>query len=184
MPCSAGAEYAGAVRAAVVAHKEHGARELADPLGELLARAVTALLEDAPSRPDGVLLVPVPSRRATVRRRGQDPLLRLARVAAARLRWTGPPVRVARLLVVRSPVADQAGLDAGQRWDNLHGAFGAPAHRRRGWAGTRAHVVLVDDVLTTGATLREAQRALTAGGVRVCGAACVAATRKRFAKPP
>lgn len=72
------------------------------------------------------------------------------------------------------PVADQAGLDAAARTANLSGALAVPAGAVRAVAG-RA-VVVVDDVLTTGATLTEATRALRAAGARVVGAAVVAAT--------
>jgi predicted amidophosphoribosyltransferase len=79
------------------------------------------------------------------------------------------------LRVVRRP-EDQAGLDAAARARNLHGRFAA----RGGRVVPQQHrVVLVDDVITTGATLREAQRALEATGTRPVGAAAVAATRRR-----
>jgi predicted amidophosphoribosyltransferase len=69
---------------------------------------------------------------------------------------------------------DQAGLDTSSRAANVRGRF---AVRRR--ARLTAPVLLVDDVVTTGATLREAQRALEAAGATVLGAATVAATRRR-----
>jgi predicted amidophosphoribosyltransferase len=95
-------------------------------------------------------------------------------VAAVVLRAAGADVGVRPLLrVVRRP-ADQAGLDAAARAANVAGRFGL---RPRATA-SRA-VVLVDDVLTTGATLREAQRALEDGGLAPIGAAVVAATRRR-----
>ena len=76
---------------------------------------------------------------------------------------------------------DQAGLDAEERRANLAGsmrcATGSLSRlaRRR----SRAHVVVCDDVLTTGATAREAQRALEAVGLGVAGIAVAAATRRR-----
>jgi len=72
-------------------------------------------------------------------------------------------------------VADQAGLDAGQRARNLAGAL-----RVRAWRGPAPPVVVVvDDLVTTGASLAEAARALCAGGLPVLGAAVVAATGRR-----
>ncbi len=122
-----------------------------------------------------LVLVPVPSRPAVVRARGHDPMLRIARVAAGRLRTDGLAVGVRRLLRAHRVVRDQAGLDADGRAANLQGAFVA-----RGRSGTGAPpVVVVDDVLTTGATVREAQRALEDAGHRVLGIAAVAATRRR-----
>lgn len=155
----------------VTAHKEHGALGLAPVLAGRLAVAVHALLLGC--RWTGpVVLVPVPSAAAAVRRRGYDATATLARVAARRLR-PGHAVVVRRLLVQRRGVQDQAGLGAAERRANLDGAL-----RVRRWHGPlpeRAVVVLVDDVVTTGSTLTEAARALEAAGVVLLGAATVAA---------
>jgi predicted amidophosphoribosyltransferase len=174
----AAGEYAGALRALVVAHKERQALALARPLGEVLACVVRDLAAVAAPSGAPVALVPVPSRPAVVRRRGHDPMLRTARVAAARLRRTGTAASVRRLLVPAGRVADQAGLDAEARAANLAGAFRARCR------AADALLVVVDDVITTGATAREAQRALEAAGHRVAGVAAVAATRRRIAGPP
>ncbi|MFI5100726.1 MAG: phosphoribosyltransferase family protein, partial [Actinomycetes bacterium] len=112
------------------------------------------------------------SRPAVVRSRGHDPTARIAAAAARRL---GPGVRVARLLRQGRRVADQAGLDAQARARNL-----ACALRVRGRpAGAELPVVVVDDLVTTGASLAEAARALRGHGFVVLGAAVVAATARR-----
>lgn len=177
LPVRTAGEYAGALRALVVAHKEHRRLALAGPLGGLLAGAVQALLRDAEvAAGERVLLVPVPSRRAVVASRGHDPLLRIARSAAQRLRREGVPAGTLQALRQVARPVDQAGLDAAARRANVDGSL---ALRPR--AVPAGRLVLVDDVITTGATLREAQRALEAS--RVCpplvGAATVAATRRR-----
>lgn len=179
VPWTAG-EYAGLLRTLLLGHKEHAQLGLGRPLGRLLAGAVRALLEDASLIATPVVLVPVPSRRATTRSRGHEPTFTLARRAAETLRLDGLDVLAGRLLRV-GRVQDQAGLTAEARSANLTGAMWCPspglarlARRRRA-----AMVVICDDVLTTGATAREAQRALTASGVRPWGVATVAATRKR-----
>jgi predicted amidophosphoribosyltransferase len=174
---SAVGEYADPLRRLVVDHKEHGRLGLARPLGRLLAVAVLDAWQAAGSPAAGaapVELVPVPSHPAVVRSRGHDPLLRITRVAAAALRAEGVRARACPALRVTVRPGDQAGLDTAARAANVRGRF-AP---RRG-ARVGGPVVLVDDVVTTGATLREAQRALEDAGVPVVGAATVAATRRR-----
>lgn len=178
VPCRATGEYDAALRALVLAHKEHRGFALAAPLGRLLATAVAAL----PETPGHRLLVPVPSRPAVVRARGHDPMLRVVRRAATVLRRDGAEVRVAPLLRQRRPLADQAGLGAEARLRNLAGAMAIDPARLRAQAraGLAVTAVVCDDVLTTGATAREAQRALEDVGIVVAGVACVAATRRRL----
>lgn len=173
-PPMACAPYDGVVRAVLLAHKENGRYQLAGPLGEALASAVRASLGERRA----AWLCPVPSPRARIRARGHDPLGRIAAAAARRLRHEGYDVRVAPVLrVVRRP-ADQAGLTATDRSANLAGAFRA----RSRWAErlTSQPILAVDDVITTGATLTEACRALTVAGIPPLGCAVVAATRRRF----
>ena len=160
----AAASYDGVVRSALLAHKERGRLGLARPLGRALAGAVRGL---APPR--RVVLVPVPSSRAAVRERGQDHARRLARAAARTL----PGAVVQPLLVPARTVADQSGLGTAARAANLAGALRV----RRPVRGLP--VVVVDDVVTTGATLAEAARALRAAGADVVGCAVVGATARR-----
>jgi ComF family protein len=160
----AAAAYDAPVRDLVVAHKERGRLALSHPLAAALARAA------APARPD--VLVCVPSSRASVRARGYDHAHRLAVRAARRL---GVPA--VRALVATRRVADQSGLGAGGRAANLSGAFAVDPRAVPRLAGRR--IVVVDDVMTTGATLAEAARALRATGLTVTGAAVVAASIRR-----
>ena len=161
-PLAAAAAYGGVVRGVLLAHKEHGRLALVRPLGAALAGAVACL-----DVPPGTVLVPVPSSVAAVRARGHDHGRRLAREAARRLLLPSRPL----LRPVR-PVADSAGLGAAERAANLRGALAA----RRPLEGVTA--VVVDDVVTTGASLREAVRALRAAGAQVRGAAVVAVTER------
>ena len=175
--CFATGEYDGLLRAIVLAHKERGTFSLADPLGGLLAAAATRALD--PSAP--TVLVPVPSRPVVVRSRGHDPMLRITRAAARRLRVTGHRVRVTQVLRQRGEVDDQAGLSARQRAANLTGSMTVRAGARAALAraDTPLSLLVCDDVLTTGATAREAQRALETSGLPVRAVVTVAATRKR-----
>ncbi|MGR4878760.1 ComF family protein [Streptomyces sp. LARHCF249] len=177
----AAAVYEGPVRAVLLAHKERGALPLAGALGAALAGAVAAALPGAGGAGAAgreVALVPVPSARRQVRARGHDPARRIALAAAGRLRRAGVPARVAPVLRLRRAVADQAGLGARQRRENLAGALEAcPGGARLTDA---AVLVLVDDLITTGATLAEAARAVREGGLAeeaAPRAAVVAATR-------
>lgn len=193
------ARYGGAVRAMLNAYKERGRTALAGPLGAALARAAAAAAggpvldgrlppgqgargraSAEPTRRAPLTLVPVPSTGSARRRRGVDPGRRLLAAALTALRGYGFAARGAPVLRHVRRVEDQAGLDRAARRDNLHGALAVPP-RRRGPAPGR--VIVVDDVVTSGATLAEAARALRAAGFPVVGAATIAATRRRGGPP-
>ncbi|MEU6080507.1 phosphoribosyltransferase family protein [Streptomyces sp. NPDC047108] len=180
-PVHAAAPYGGEVRDVLLAHKERGALALAGPLGEALAGAIRACTGGR----GGLLLVPVPSARRAVAARGHDPTRRVARSAAAGLRREGRPARVLPVLRQQRAVADQSGLTAPQRLANLSGAL-AVRERAAGLLGggeagpESASVVLVDDLMTTGASLVEGARAVREAGGRVAGAAVVAAPPTAF----
>jgi ComF family protein len=121
--------------------------------GRLLADGMAQAFAGA-GRPDALL--PVPLHPARLRRRGYDQALELARPLGQAL---GLPLRPGVLVRIRATAA-QSRLDAAQRRRNLRGAFAvAPA------AALPAHVALVDDVMTTGATLHAAAVALRRAGV-------------------
>ncbi|MBK5307448.1 MAG: ComF family protein [Frankiaceae bacterium] len=170
---AAAAAYDGAVRGALLAHKERGRLALVLPLGLALAAAVDCL-----QPPPGVLLVPVPSSRSAVRQRGQDHARRLATAAARVLSAEGTAARAVPGLRPARFVGDQSGLGAVGRAANLAGAFQVSSRLPAG-----ALVVVVDDVVTTGASLAEASRALRSAGLVVHGAATVAATFRRWSHP-
>ncbi len=177
----ASAAYDGTVKQMVLGHKERRLLALRRPLAELLAQAVVGSGATGP-----VVLVPVPSRRASVRTRGHDPTYSMTRAAAACLRSSGADAVAWPLLRLLPGVVDQAGLDAAERAVNLARsmACSGPALRRLTRVRPRSRVVICDDVLTTGATLREAQRALESVGVSVVAAAVVAATQRRSKAQP
>lgn len=167
-PVWAAGPYAGCGRRLLLEFKDGGRRSAADPLSRALAGAVRAAARDF----GRVRLVPVPTRASAARRRGYDPVLLLAEGAASRLREQAVEVRVEAALRYTRGTRDQVGLDAAARWTNLAGAMRARPRRVRSLAD--CGVVIVDDVLTTGATLAEAARALRAAGVGVVGAAVLA----------
>lgn len=171
LPVVAAGEYSGVPRALILSAKERGAFGTLPLLGQRLAVSV-ALLCLAADIAGPVVLVPIPSPRGRVAERGLDFTGSLARRAARELVASGVPVRVRAGLGLRRRPADQAGLGQAARQRNLTGAFEATGRLPAG------HIVVVDDIVTTGATLAEAARALNASGRTPVGAATVAATMR------
>jgi predicted amidophosphoribosyltransferase len=165
----AAAEYEGGVRTALLAYKERGLRRLASALAAYLTHAIDRVLNQARGDP---VLVAVPSRAAAARQRGGDHLLRMVRALSL-----GSGVEVRSPLRLVGSVADSAGLDTAQRAANLRNRMLAAPSTSDDLGRS---VILVDDIVTTGATLTEAARALTAAGWQVAGAATVAVTRRRW----
>jgi predicted amidophosphoribosyltransferase len=163
-PVYAIADYRGAARAAVLAYKERGRRDLAVPLARMLA-CVVPWLPGARSAEDGTWwLVPAPSKASAARRRGGPHMLRLARAVAAVLAENGHPAAVAPALRLTIGTRDSVGLDRDARAANLAGRLRfVPS----GTPPSQAPVVLLDDVVTTGATAAACVRALTTAGIVV-----------------
>jgi predicted amidophosphoribosyltransferase len=171
--------YAGAVRSLLVVHKEQGRLGLARPLGASLARAAAAAASADDGLTASVVLVPVPSAPAAVRQRGHDATLRVTQQAARWLRRHGVHAHVVRALRHSRRVADQSGLGHAQRLHNVTNSMTASGLTHRLPHGP---LVVVDDIVTTGATLTEAVRAVRAAGVPVVGTAVVAATQRVLGK--
>lgn len=182
-PPYASSAYEGPVRELVLSYKERRRFGLVRSLGGAVAQAVRASIRDvhgalAELAMSSLLLVSTPSRPDVVRSRGHDAVLRMSRAAASELRRTGIRVTVVPALTIVGSVDDQAGLDARQRVTNLCGAYAATPTGAR-LVRDRACIV-VDDVVTTGATAAEAARALRAVGALVLATAAVAATERRL----
>lgn len=143
--------YHGLLALAIRTMKYRGVADIARELGEALGSAVAA----------GEVLVPVPLHPQRERERGYNPAALLARAAAHRRG------KVARCLKRVRATPTQVGLDAAARRRNVAGAFAL--------AGSLPPaLVLIDDVITTGATLEECARAARAAGVRAVRALVVA----------
>jgi predicted amidophosphoribosyltransferase len=153
------------VRAAILAGKERGRRDLPPLLGGALGRGL-ARLQDLAALPDDLWLVPAPTRPAAARARGGDPVLAMARSAARLLAGLGRPTGVAPCLTIARGARDSVGLDAAARAANLAGRI---RFRPRAAPAASAVVVLLDDVLTSGATVTGSLAALSAAGVDVTG---------------
>jgi predicted amidophosphoribosyltransferase len=152
--------YAGVRREAIVAVKERGRADLVRPLSTALREGLTHLLAwgivDTP-----LMLVPAPTRRLAARRRGGDPVARMAAAASS------PHTTVVAALRMRAFTRDSVGLTAGQRQRNVAGRVVL----RRPVGG---EVVLVDDIVTTGATACESVRVLQTAGATVVAVLAVA----------
>jgi len=163
--CAVPLRYEGVVREALLRFKFRGATGMAEGLGMLLAQCAA---EELSGRFDAVTWVPVSEQRR--RQRGCDQAQLLAR-AAARV-WDVEPVR---LLRKRRDNPPQSGLGAPERRGNVRGVYEAVNEDQvRG-----RRVLLIDDIITTGATLAECARVLRDAGAAdvVCAAAASATTK-------
>lgn len=170
--CTGTVRYEGLSARLARAFKDGERRDLVGVLGRLLADSVSRAVPSGPPVTSKLLIVPVPSSPAATRRRGDRPTLLLARRAANGL---GPAVLVESGLRMRRGTADQATLDRTARLANLSGAMWVPRPDRL--QGHRC--VLVDDVLTSGATLTEGRRALLAAGAARVDLAVAMVTPRR-----
>jgi predicted amidophosphoribosyltransferase len=159
-------EYTGVVRNVLLAFKDAGRTDAAAGLARPLRRAIgAALAKTARPVPPAIGLAVIPSTRAAFRTRGYRPVelvLHKARLTPA------------RVLAASRQTEDQAGLGASARAVNRSSSL-----RARRQVRGRAYL-LVDDIVTTGATLIEARRAIEAAGGVVVGAATIAFARRRF----
>jgi ComF family protein len=152
--------YRDGLKGAIHAFKYDGMRPAARPLGALLADAIATLEVEVPG---GFLVVPVPLHRARRKHRGFNQAEDLSFHALKTLARSHPewPLSMAPRSLIRlrsTPV--QAGLTARQRRLNVRGAFTVSEKS----IVLGRHILLVDDVLTTGATARAAGSALLRAG--------------------
>lgn len=162
------ADYAFPWDALIGAFKFRGRAELAGLLAVRLVAAVRAAALPAPT-----LVLPVPLSPRRLAERGYNQAWELARRAAAALQLPADATLLQRPL----ETAHQAELGRSERQRNLRTAFMADPRRRAPLQG--AHVVLVDDVMTTGATAREASAVLLRAGAAAVDLWVLARTPER-----
>ncbi len=169
VPVFALGRYAGARRQAIVGAKERGRADLLVPLAEALDAAVQRLLCWQIVRTP-LTLIPAPTRRSAARRRGGDPITRVAAAVAHRRRG----VTVAPVLRMRALARDSVGLGSGARERNVAGQVVLRRRPRADLWVAMGDVLVVDDVVTTGATLAESVRVLRHARVPVSAALVIA----------
>ncbi|BBY32656.1 hypothetical protein MMIN_07170 [Mycolicibacter minnesotensis] len=169
VPVFALGRYAGARRQAIVGVKERGRADLVVPLAGALDAAVQRLLcWQLVGLP--LTLIPAPTRRSAARRRGGDPITRIAAAVAGR--HCG--VTVAPMLRMRALTRDSVGLGSAARERNVAGQVVLRRRRLPERCAAMGDVLVVDDVVTTGATLAETVRVLRHARVPVSAALVIA----------
>jgi ComF family protein len=148
----AAAHYSGLMRRLIHALKFHDRDDLTRLLGGWLAESGKDILATAD------LVVPIPLSRSRLLRRRFNQAARLGGEVSRR---TGVPSDPLSLVRVRS-TASQVGLTRGEREENVRGAFAVREDRRGRIEGRK--IILIDDVVTTGATVSAATRALRRAG--------------------
>ena len=185
--CTAVGPYGGPLRGVLLAYKEKGRHRLAQPLGALLAVAVAAAARRAGAdRGSPLHLLPVPSTAAAARERHGDHMARLAAQAVRRLREAGWNADVAQPLRAL-PRPDSASLDAAGRVAAAESSLRIKQARiriPRRRPTMRGTLIVVDDIVTTGATLAAVTSLLREADMQVAGAAVLAATRLRASHRP
>jgi ComF family protein len=147
---------------------------VAPQLGELLAHAIAQITTDGPAE---LIVVPVPLHREKFAERGFNQAGHIAAEAIAFARRKAPACQLklaSGILIRLRPTESQAGLTPRQRRLNLRGAFGVS--NTAAIAGK--NVLLVDDILTTGATARAASRVLVDAGAQAVWVATLARARR------
>lgn len=166
--------YEGRMRDVIHSYKYGRLHPAAQTLGALLATAITQLAEDAPNE---MLVVPVPLHRSKHTERGFNQARSLAEQALLHLRRSHPAWRLMlapTALLRQRATKSQAGLDTRARRINMRGVFAVSD--RAALAGR--HILLVDDILTTGATARSAARSLLRAGAESVWVATLARARR------
>lgn len=175
-PVCASVPYSETARTIVLSAKENGVKFTRDLVVTELCGAIRVLTRES-KWISKINLVPIPSSRKARARRGFDFISQVTNIAAKELNADNESIRFfARpILSITKRVVDQSGLTELQRHENLRGAFQVVKR-----LNSTAPIIIIDDVITTGSTLREAVRALKERNLTVLGAATACASQRRL----
>lgn len=144
----------------ILAAKESHIRSADLLIAEAITHSITSVLREECVD----VIIPIPSRQSVTRLRGRQFIEDISRIAVSEI---GIPVLP--ILHHTRPIRDQSGLDITARWNNLDGALVVDSKQP-----SPGRVLLVDDLVTTGATLAEGARALRYSGIEAVGAVTAA----------
>ena len=161
----------------VLAGKESALKSAKKLLAGALADATLKLCNHLDILEGRIEFVPIPSSRRARIRRGEDFIYELAKLTRDELSSAAPLIdfRITPALKVNKNVRDQSRLSESERDLNLAGAFSIDTNLQR-----NSRLLLLDDVITTGSTLREAYRALKERNLTVLGAVTACASKRRL----
>jgi predicted amidophosphoribosyltransferase len=169
--------YNDVARSVVLAAKENSLSTARKLIIQEIKLNIERLCLSETKPPREVLLVPIPSSARAKRRRGGDFIFEISRASSAELNREHDGLCFASrsLLKMNRKILDQTKLTQSQREINLSGAFKVAQD-----FFTVTPIIIIDDVVTTGSTLREAVRALKERNLTVLGAATACASQRRF----
>ena len=152
--------YSPVAKRIILSAKENGIKAADDLIIHAIKHSLQLLLRDF----EVGILVPIPSRKSSNRTRGRDFLSELTHAIAR-----SESLESMDLLTHSRKIIDQSGLNSHERSENIYQAMEINRNKLPR-LGVDTDVILVDDLLTTGATLLEARRALEVRGIRVIAA--------------
>lgn len=176
-PVYASIPYSETAATILLSAKENGVKFTKTLVLQELSSSIMELLKSIQVIDKRIALVPIPSSRKARTRRGVDFIVQLSNELANELnqKRLGPKFSSCSILKLQKRVVDQSGLSESKRHENLMGAF-----RVAGDFSIESGIIIVDDVVTTGSTLREAVRALKERNLTVLGAVTACASQRRL----
>lgn len=176
-PVCSSITYGDTASSIVLLAKESGVALARDLVARELQASIEELLKSHGEGEIKIHLVPIPSSRSSRIRRGGDFIAQMSAAIARNLNSEKKARRFTSTMVLSQSrrVMDQSGLSEIERHQNLSGAFKVANNFK-----SQSPIIVVDDVITTGTTLREAVRALKERNLTVLGAATACASRRRL----